>query len=136
MDTFRFKEFEVYKDAKEFRRMIKSFLEKFPPEERYALKDQINRSCLSVLLNIAEGSAKMSDREFARFLETAIASLNEVVAGFDMAHDDGIISMEELMLVEQKGGSIAKQLGGFMKKLLMQSTVKGQESIVRSSAAR
>ena len=129
MDTFRFKQFEVYKDAKKLRKLAQSLLQKFPSSERNALKDQINRSCLSVVLNIAEGSAKSSDREFARFLETSVASVNEVVAGFDLACDDGIISHEELMQVEKLAESIAKQLGGFRKMLLhsgsRKSIVKG-----------
>ena len=35
----------------------------------YSLKDQAKRAALSIILNIAEGSAMKSDKEFARYLE-------------------------------------------------------------------
>ena len=130
----------MYMDAKKFRRLVRALLKKFPSSETHILKDQINRSCLSILLNTAEGSAKRSDKEFARFLETAIASVNEVVASFDLACDDGIITLEELSNIEQSASSIARQLGGFMKTLLLggseKLTVKSQRSIVRDFVAR
>ena len=117
MKTFRFREFPVYGDARKFRQLVRSYLRKFPSEEKYLLTEQINRSCLSIVLNIAEGSAKKSDKDFARFLEMAIASVNEVIAGFDLAHDDKILPLEELNLIENQAEHIAKQLGGFLKKL-------------------
>ena len=121
MDTFRFKNFPVYKDAKAFRQLVRRLLKKFPTAEKYVLADQINRSCISIILNIAEGSAKKSDKDFARFLEMAIASVNEVVAAFDLAVDDEIISTEDYIQVEKSAESIAKQLGGFLKKLILKS---------------
>ena len=117
MTTFRFKNFKVYKDARKFRQFIRQVLKKFPSEEKYVLKDQINRSCLSIVLNIAEGSAKKSDKDFARFLEMSIASVNEVVAGFDLAMDDGIVSQQELSQIEVEAENVAKQLGGFIRTL-------------------
>ena len=138
METFRFKSFEVYEDAKKFRKLVKGLLKKFPFHSR-SLVDQIERACLSIVLNIAEGSAKRSDKDFARFLEISVSSINEVIAGFDLACDDGLISKEEFLLIEVAAESIAKQLRGFIKKLLACSTskltVKSQRSIVRDFVA-
>lgn len=117
MTTFRFREFKVYKDARAFRQLVRKILKKFPSNEKFILKDQINRSCLSIILNIAEGSAKKSDKDFSRFLGMAIASVSETVAGFDLAMDDELISQQEFSLVVTEAESIAKQLGGFMKSL-------------------
>ena len=121
MDTFRFRKFEVYKDAKKFRRFVQELIKKFPASEKFGLVDQINRACRSILLNIAEGSAKKSDKDFARYLEMSIASVSEVVAGFDLAHDDQIITSEDFERVEMDAGNIAKQLGGFIKSLKIKS---------------
>ena len=118
MDTFRFRNFEVYHDAKKFRTLVRSIIATFPNDERFQLTDQISRACLSIILNIAEGSAKNSDKDFARFLETSIASVNEVIAGFDIALDDGLINQEQFNQIELSAKSIANQLGGFRKKLL------------------
>jgi len=114
MQTFRFRDFTIYKEARSFRKLIRAQLLRFPPEERFRLVDQIHRSCLSIQLNIAEGSAKKSDRDFARFLETALASLNEVIAGFDAAVDDGIITHNDVLSIEREGEKLAKQIGSFL----------------------
>ena len=115
--TFRFRDFVIYKNGKKFRKIVRTMLTKFPKEERYRLVDQIDRATLSVILNIAEGSAKKSDKEFLRFLETAISSLNEVIAGFDCAEEDAMISPQEMRMIEQEGELLARQIGSFMKTL-------------------
>lgn len=75
--TFRFMDFPVYVDAMTFYKDILVVTEKVTI---YSLKDQIRRASLSIVLNIAEGSAKKSDKDFARFLENSIGSSNEVAA--------------------------------------------------------
>ena len=118
IDTFRFRQFKVYKDAKTFRRLVVEMLNKFPMKGHFALQRQVDRASLSIVLNIAEGSAKRSDKEFARFLEISIASANEVVAAFDIAQDDRIITQEDFDLIEKEAANVVKQLSGFKKTLL------------------
>jgi four helix bundle protein len=49
----------------------------FPPEERYGLTSQLRRSTLSVPTNTAEGSKRLTNAEYARFLNIAEGSLAE-----------------------------------------------------------
>ncbi|SRR6266436_5171269 len=49
----------------------------FPQNERYGLTSQLRRAALSVPTNIAEGSKRLTSREYARFLNIAEASLAE-----------------------------------------------------------
>ena len=49
----------------------------FPVLERYGLTSQLRRAVLSVPTNIAEGSKKVSNQDYARFLNMAEASLAE-----------------------------------------------------------
>jgi four helix bundle protein len=48
------------------------------------LRDQLLRAASSVALNLAEGSAKRSPKDRARFYEIALASLREVQAILDL----------------------------------------------------
>ena len=121
MKTFRFRDFNIYKKALVFRKLVRSLLDKFPAEEKYRLADQIHSACQSIILNIAEGSAKKSDRDFRRFLEISIASLNEVVAGFDCAREDQIITLDEYETIEKHAEELARMIGGFMKALSRKS---------------
>jgi len=52
-----------------------------PKEERYCLSDQLRRSSISIVLNIAEGTGGLGDTEFRSFLRNALKSLYETIAG-------------------------------------------------------
>ena len=65
------KKFFAYEKSVEFYNEIKGI--KMP----YYLKDQILRAASSITLNLAEGSAKQSLKEQARFYQIAHGSMNE-----------------------------------------------------------
>ncbi len=50
----------------------------FPSHERFGLISQMQRAAVSIPTNIAEGSAKTSNKDFARFLEISIGSSLEL----------------------------------------------------------
>lgn len=71
----------------------------FPRNEQYSLASQILRSANSVYLNIAEGSARNSKREFARFITISLGSLVESHAGLKIALRRKYISEDELEMI-------------------------------------
>ena len=50
----------------------------FPGEEKYALRDQMQRAAVSIPANIAEGHARTSRKEFLQFLSFSLGSLAEL----------------------------------------------------------
>ena len=117
-DIFRFREFPVYKDARQFRKDLKELSKnKFPKEEQYNLTSQLWRALDSVLLNIAEGSDRYSDIDFSRFLNNSLTSVNEAVACLDCALDDGYIVQEEHSKYLLRAENLIKQLKAFMSKV-------------------
>lgn len=117
--TFRFRNWPVYNDAKNFRtEVIQLMKDYFPKEERFLLTDQIRRALNSMILNIAEGANRSTDKDTNSFMNRALTSLDEVVAGLDCAHDDGYINIETHELYLTKAENIAKQLRGFSNHLL------------------
>ena len=117
MKTFRFLDFPVYQEAKKFYKGI-ILLAKNLPREYWELGDQIRRSALSVCLNIAEGSAKRSDKDFKRYLENSLGSINETVAGLDIMLSESLIRNDIFEKYLNQAEIIAKQLGGFSKRLI------------------
>ncbi len=115
MEEFRFLKWKVYKDSKEFFQIIIKIVSKLPQNLKYEAGNQLTRSCLSIILNIAEGSGKNSDKELNRYFDIAIGSINETLAGLDVLKDNKIISEELFEKLLLKCENISKQLGGFKK---------------------
>jgi len=67
----------------------------FPKEESYGLTSQMRRSARSVCANIAEGSGRNSDRDFAQFIEITYGSAMEVASDVFLALDEGYITAQD-----------------------------------------
>jgi len=73
----------------------------FPKHELYGLTSQARRAAFSVVLNIAEGSAKRGDREFRRFLDIAIGSVTELQVALRLARDRGYLPVHDWEALER-----------------------------------
>ena len=92
MEVFGYRELIAYQKAKEVVKKTYKLLKKFPPEERYAMCDQLKRASISVTSNIAEGVNRFSVKEKAHFIEIAYGSLMEVSSQFEVAEELGYIT--------------------------------------------
>lgn len=115
MKKFRFLDWPVYRDAQRLFSAALKITKKLPREFRFELGSQVVRSSFSVILNIAEGSGKISDRELNRFFDIALGSAYETVAGIDTLRLEGLVSEEEFLEVRDLASKISDQLGGFKK---------------------
>jgi len=82
----------------------------FPPEERYGLTSQLRRAALSVPTNVAEGSKRLTNPEYARFLNIAEASLAETEYLLMVSRDLGYLTPAVTKPVLVEAGEIAKML--------------------------
>src|SRR5207237_10433108 len=102
----------------DYARKVYSATAKFPRHEDYGLRSQMNRAANSIGLNIAEGSAKGSDKAFDYQLEVAIGSTFEVAAASFLALDNGYITKEEQGSLYEEGQRLAKTINAFRGTLL------------------
>lgn len=84
----------------------------------FSLIDQLKRSSYSIVLNIAEGFERGSNKEFANFINIAKGSAGEVRAILYLAKDRGYISNDELKKFFKEVEEISKQLSKFRIYLL------------------
>ena len=90
---------------------------KLPPDLRYTIGSQIIKSALSVILNIAEESGRVTDKEMSRFFDISTGSISETIAGLDTLLRLGYMERLGFQNIFQMYESISRQLGGFKKKL-------------------
>lgn len=115
--SFRFREFRVYQDAQVWIKNIFKLTIIIRNQKYFELSSQVERAALSVILNIAEGSDRGSDKDFNRFLDISLGSLNEVIAGLDIATKSDLITLENFENILIESEKMAKQLGAFKNAL-------------------
>jgi len=91
-----FKQLKVWKLGRDVARKSYSVVEAFPASQRFGLTSQIQRSAASIPSNIAEGSGRSSNKDFARFLSIAYGSACELETHLILANDLGYLSTGDL----------------------------------------
>jgi len=85
MYEYRFEKLRVYQHAVTLVEDIYILTKELPNEERFALINQLKRSSTSIVLNIAEGSGGLGDKEYKSFLRIALKSTYETIACLKLA---------------------------------------------------
>ena len=91
----RFEEIESWKVARGISRQVYSITCSGNFAKDFGLREQVQRSAVSVMANIAEGFDSGSSREFIRFLGYAIRSATELQSHLYVALDQDYISKQE-----------------------------------------
>lgn len=117
MKKFRFLDWKVYKDSQNLLSFVLELVHRLPKEYRFEISSQIIRSTLSIVLNIAEGSGKTSDKELNRFFDIALGSAYETLACADTLRLNQLITAKDFDFIQNLLSSVCDQLGGFRKKL-------------------
>jgi four helix bundle protein len=78
MSFMKFEKMSIYKKSIKLLSEVYSITKKLPSSEAFNMSSQIQRAALSISSNIAEGSGRGSDKDFARFITISKGSLYEV----------------------------------------------------------
>jgi four helix bundle protein len=90
----------------------------FPLHERYGLISQLRRAALSVPTNVAEGSKRASQTDFARFLNLAEGSLSETEYLIMVSRDLGYIEPPAALRYLKEVTEISRMLAGLRAKIV------------------
>jgi len=81
------------------------------------LRGQLLRATFSIQANIAEGSSKRSDREFARYIRIALGSSTESASHLILLRDLGAIDAAAFTSLDSRLDEVGKMLSGLETRL-------------------
>jgi four helix bundle protein len=117
MTEFRFEKLTVWQRAIDFADRVYTATAVFPTDERFGLTNQMRRAAVSISSNIAEGSGRASDTDFARFVEIAHGSLMEVTSQAYLARRREYLDAPQLNELRQDAEELAMMLSGLRNTL-------------------
>lgn len=83
----------------------------------FGLRDQVRRASISIMLNIAEGFGRRTDKEFGQFLFIALGSAAEVQSALYIALDQKYIDESAFQDLYNQCSEVARLISGFIKYL-------------------
>ena len=110
---FSFQKMKIYQLAKELAIYSYQLTEKYPQNERYAIRNQINRAAVSVPSNIAEGTSRRSNKEKLNFINIAYGSLMELVCQMEISYELKYITKEENDTIIQKTKNLSVKMSNY-----------------------
>ncbi|RME78927.1 MAG: four helix bundle protein [Chloroflexi bacterium] len=113
----RFEDIQAWKKARYLTRKIYSVTGDSRFSRDFGLRDQLRRAATSIMLNIAEGYARKTGKEFVRYLYIARASAAEVQSALYVAIDQAYITEEEFNALYHEAEEVSKMITGFIKYL-------------------
>ncbi len=112
-----YKKLQVWSKSMDLARNIYFITKSFPKDEQYGLISQMRRCAVSIPSNIAEGSQRVSDKEFSNFILIARGSLAELETQLILAADLEYLSTETMRNVSSSIDELSRMLHSFYSKL-------------------
>jgi four helix bundle protein len=126
---FNFEKLDVWQKAIDFADLVYNHTRRFPADERFGLTNQMRRAAVSVSSNIAEGASRMSQTDFARFLEIATGSVFEVVSQCFIGRRQGLLTEEAFRALHSAADEIGRMLSGLRKSLISSDAMRASSNL-------
>ena len=123
-----FTDLQVWRLARELRKLSYSLMRGFPTEERYVLSSQLRRAAISITANIAEGFGRYSYQENLQFCRQARGSAFEVRDHLTTALDANYITPELYKKADALTQRVIQTLNGYIRSTKALQTERKQAS--------
>lgn len=117
MKLKNFEDIEAWKEARSLTSNIYDLTADGQFSEDYGLRDQIQRSAVSIMANISEGFDGRSNKEFSNFLGYAYRSASEVQSHLYVALDQDYVNNEDFKKLYDQTEKVKKLINGFIRYL-------------------
>jgi len=115
MSTIKsFEEIKAWQKARVLNKIIYKVTNNKELSNDIALKNQIRKSSISIISNIAEGFERDGNKEFIQFLSVAKASAGELHAQIYVAFDLNYISEPDFDTINKLIVEVSKMIGGLI----------------------
>jgi len=115
-----FRKLQVWRKSHSLALQVYAKTAAFPKDETYGVTAQARRAAVSIAANIAEGSARSGDKEFARFLYISLGSASELEYLSILIADLGLLKKPEATKIETDAAEIKRMLSGLIASLPIQ----------------
>lgn len=105
---FDFEKLEVYKKSSKYNISVDSFLENIKLD--FTTRDQLKRASLSIMLNIAEGSGRRTNKEKRNFYVISRGSTFECASVFLNLNEKGVLKEKDFTKFYKTLEEISKML--------------------------
>jgi len=112
-----FRDIKVWNKAYELVLKVYKVTKEFPSDEKFSLTQQIRRSAVSIIANIAEGNKRKSDKDFGHFLNISEGSLEEVKCYLILSKDLNYLNENNYQQLFNLSEEVGRMLHGFIKSL-------------------
>jgi four helix bundle protein len=112
-----YRELEVWQLAMDLSEAVYRLAGGFPKSEEYRLTSQLLRAVVSVPANLAEGNARSTRKDYARFVSIARGSLAETETLLLLARRVGLAAAEEIDPVLSEADRVGRMLNGLHRSL-------------------
>ena len=113
MDDYR--QLSVWKRAHTLALGVFRSTGEFPATERYGLAAQLRRAATSIVSNIAEGSARHSNRDEVRFFRIARGSVSELECQLLLSRDVGLLENKAWAQLDEDCHEVGRMLNGLIR---------------------
>jgi four helix bundle protein len=112
-----FRKLTIWQKSHQLTLAIYKVTEEFPKHEVYGLTSQIRRASASIPANIAEGSGRIGEKEFARFLQISMGSASEVAYFLILVQDLKYMDNQTFKELAGLNNEVQRMLRAFITKL-------------------
>ncbi|MGD0623688.1 MAG: four helix bundle protein [Thermodesulfobacteriota bacterium] len=117
MKITRFEDLECWQEARSLVSRVYSVCRANGFKRDYSLVDQIKRTAISIMANVAEGFSRKGNKEFIQFLFIAKPSAAELQSHFYVALDQKYISEVGFHGLYEELGKVQRKISNFIKYL-------------------
>lgn len=86
----------------------------FPSKEQFGLTSQLKRASSSIPTNLAEGSGKLTQREFRRYVVISFGSSNELEYLLFLSFELHYLTEEEYRQLDEQTKEVKRMLAGLI----------------------